>query len=569
MNGSITVNTDTISDIRNYSNNILDNDIKFTSIIILTYNNLEYTKLCIESIRTFTPKDCYEIIIVDNNSTDDTRSWLKEQVDLRIILNDFNLGFPVGCNVGIDIASGENILLLNNDTIVTPDWLSHLNTALYSAKEIGAVGAITNSCSNGQQVGVSYINIEQMVNLSREIYMLNKNGWEYKTKLVGFCYMIKKSVLDEIGLLDPIFTPGNYEDDDISLRILKAGYNLLLCKDTFIHHFGSASFNENKVGYHNYLEINRYKLNDKWKFDVNSKMYANFELLEIMNNEIKKNMKVLQVNCGIGADLLQIKNKFKNVKLYGLESNEEMAKIANGICNVTVGKITDIGKNYEKDFFDYIILGDVLEHIEDPWGLLRNISKYLKPNGMIITIIPNINYVAVIKELIEGQFGYVPWGVLNKDHLRFFTLNEVNKLFNNAGYNVKYLIKDKGNISEKEKNLINNICNLYGDKIKEEYMCYQYRIAANKIIDIERYNNLNMIKLKYMIMRIDNDFYTKETFDNIFELCEENCFGSDVKYLIDNNVINKKLVLSRILDEAIDRELNHLVDDLGGLYYEQ
>ena len=68
-------------------------DNRKTSIIILTYNNLMYNIICIDSIRKYTKKDTYEIIVVDNNSTDGTREWLKEQKDIIVILNDENVGF--------------------------------------------------------------------------------------------------------------------------------------------------------------------------------------------------------------------------------------------------------------------------------------------------------------------------------------------------------------------------------------------------------------------------------------------------------------------------------------------
>ncbi|MGL5087288.1 MAG: glycosyltransferase family 2 protein, partial [Clostridium sp.] len=90
MNGDINPNIDTLNYIKNYQDFILDEDIRFTSIIILTYNQLEYTKLCIESIRAFTAKSCYEIIVVDNNSSDETVMWLKEQEDLVVIYNEKN-----------------------------------------------------------------------------------------------------------------------------------------------------------------------------------------------------------------------------------------------------------------------------------------------------------------------------------------------------------------------------------------------------------------------------------------------------------------------------------------------
>lgn len=561
MNGSITANTDTLNYIRNYPKISLEADINFTSIIILTYNQLDYTKLCIESIRAFTPKDCYEIIIVDNNSTDGTVDWLKEQPDLNVIFNKFNLGFPVGCNMGIDIAKGENILLLNNDTIVNPDWLSKLNKALYSNDNIGAVGAITNNCSNGQQIGVMYVNVEQMINLSREIYMLNKEHWEYRIKLVGFCYMIKKSVLDEVGLLDSIFTPGNYEDDDISLRILGAGYNLLLCKDTFIHHFGSMSFNEDRIIYSNYLEVNRIKLNNKWGFDFNANNYVKEELVIMLNSKLKKNIKVLEINCGIGSTLMSLKNIFKNVELYGMEKNKNMAKVSKGICNLVVGGVDEMEESYDENFFDYIILGDVLEHCITPWLVLRRISKYLKPNGRVITAIPNINYIEVINELAKGRFSYLNTGILDINHLRFFTLSEINKLFNVGGYEIKTLIKDVALINEDNKKLINGLCNLYGDKFKDEYTYFQYRIAAKKVIDTSSYNRESLIKLKHMIMRIDAGFDNNEVYDEIFKLCEEDYFANDISYLINNNIINKEIVLEKISNEIMNRGLNHLLDD--------
>ena len=108
-----------------------------TSIIILTYNHLEKTKKCIESIKTYTKNEVYEIIVVDNNSNDDTINWLKTQSDITVIYNKENRGFPSGCNQGISEANKSyDILLLNNDTIVTNNWLTNLRKCLYSKSNI-------------------------------------------------------------------------------------------------------------------------------------------------------------------------------------------------------------------------------------------------------------------------------------------------------------------------------------------------------------------------------------------------------------------------------------------------
>ena len=218
---------------------------KKTSIIILTYNNLIYNHICLDSIRKYTTENTYEIIVVDNNSTDGTREWLKEQKDIKLILNDENVGFPKGCNIGIAASEKENdILFLNNDTIVTPRWLDNLKTCLYSDDKIGAAASITNNCSNYQAISVPYSDIKDMIAFADANNISKPEKWEEKTRLVAFCMFIKRDVINKIGILDERFTPGNFEDDDLCMRIIESGYKLMVCNDSFIHHFGSASFNK-------------------------------------------------------------------------------------------------------------------------------------------------------------------------------------------------------------------------------------------------------------------------------------------------------------------------------------
>lgn len=235
-----------------------------TSIIIITYNKLAYNKLCIDSIRQYTEPNSYEIIVIDNHSADGTVEWLQSQLDLRLILNNENIGFPAACNQGIAEARGDSILLLNNDTIVTPRWLTNLKKCLLSSPDIGAVGAVTNSCSNFQSIAYEYSSIEEMIRFAGQINHSNPELWEDRGRLVGYCLLIKAEVVRKIGLLDEIFSPGNYEDDDYSLRIKKAGYRLVLCRDAFIHHFGSVSFGEQAAHFTALLENNRQKFIEKW-----------------------------------------------------------------------------------------------------------------------------------------------------------------------------------------------------------------------------------------------------------------------------------------------------------------
>lgn len=235
-----------------------------TSIIILTYNNLLYTKLCLESIRKYTTPKSYEVIIVDNNSSDGSQTWIRTQKNVHSIFNRENRGFPKGCNQGMTISTGDNILLLNNDVVVTSNWLDNLLIALHSESKVGAVGPVANVCSNNQNITVSYKTLDQMQKFASNYNKSYPDKWTQKKRLIGFCMLFKREVLNKVGFLDELFSPGNFEDDDYSLRIRLAGYKLFLCKDTFVHHFGSISFAHNMEELIKLRNINKKKFEDKW-----------------------------------------------------------------------------------------------------------------------------------------------------------------------------------------------------------------------------------------------------------------------------------------------------------------
>ena len=295
-----------------------------TSIIILTYNKLEYTIKCIESIRKYTEKGTYEIIIVDNASTDGTVEWLQNQEDIIKIYNKENLGFPKGCNQGIKIATGDNVMLLNNDVIVTKNWLDNLVKHLYSSKDIGAVGPVTNNSVYFQWIKVDYKNINEMQTFAEKYNEYNPSLCEERIKLIGFCMIIKKEVINKVGLLDEAFTPGNFEDDDLSIRIVKEGYKLIFCKDTFIHHYGSISFEAGKreEEYQKLLIRNKKIIDEKLGIDIYHIICIRPDIISIMKDKKASALNVLQLECGGGGLLLQIKNKFPNAVLYGVEKHE-------------------------------------------------------------------------------------------------------------------------------------------------------------------------------------------------------------------------------------------------------
>jgi len=410
-----------------------------TDIIILTWNNLGYTKQCIRSIREHTDKDMYEIIVVDNNSTDGTVEWLKEQTDLKCIFNKTNNGFAKGNNQGIRIANGDSILLLNNDTIVTSNWLNNLRIALFSSEKIGAVGPLTNFAAYHQQINTPYPenDIGAMTEFAKRFNISDPSKWEEKLKLIGFCMMIKMNVVKKIGGLDEGFSPAHYEDDDYCFRILKEGYKLFLCKDTFVHHYGSKSV----VTLSNYGLDSIYKGRDifieKWGFDSPSGLLRQTNIVNLIKEPIDKVMNILEVGCYCGETLLYFKNRFKNANLYGVEKNPNAAKIVATFANVISIDLDKEDLPFEENFFDIIYLGNTLGHFRDPLTILKILKLYLKSDGILIISSENIMNSEIIFNLIRGKWNN---GNMNQNSIRFFTLDELNKLYIESGLKIKEML---------------------------------------------------------------------------------------------------------------------------------
>ncbi len=559
-NGTIKIDKNILKIIKKWKSTPTKKESKFTSIIILTYNQLEYTKICIESIRKFTNPDSYEIIIIDNNSTDGTINWLKTQEDVTVIYNNENLGFPKGCNQGIKIAKGDNILLLNNDTIVTPNWLSNMNKALWSSKEIGAVGTVSNYCSYNQEIHVNYNNIEEMLEFAYNFNKSNTSLWYYRNKLIGYCLMIKKEVLDKVGLLDEIFTPGNFEDDDISFRMLLSGYKLFLCKDTFIHHFGSISFKSSNNSYHELLKVNSNKFKDKWEFNALVNNTIQYNLISKIDRNENDEFTVLEIGCGLGATLVEIKNIYKNAKIYGIENNPAIRNIARNSFFVQELDVENDNLGYNENYFDYIILGDILSNILDPWALLEKLRKFIKIDGYILASIPNIMNVHTLRNLINGEFLYSNNGLQNMRQMRFFTLAEIQNLFNITNYNIFSILAVSDNLSKDDELFIDNLCEIADEDLRNQYKYKEYIVKAGYAVNNETYENENLVELGYRLIRIDNELDIENSLDYIFDMEKyyKDMFISHLLYLIKRDTINKVEVLNRIGVEAFNRNLYNL-----------
>lgn len=243
-----------------------------TSVVIVAFNQLDHTRRCVDYLRHLTDEP-FELILVDNGSADGTPAYFAELAAtdprVRVIGLPENVGFPAGANHGLRAAIGKQVVLLNNDTVVTTGWLRHMLAPLRGDPTIGLVGPCTNYAAGPQRIPAEYIDTATLDGFGWERAKAGA-GWEVTDRLAGFCLLITREVIDRVGLLDEQFGVGNYEDDDYCERVGRAGFKAVIARGAFVHHVGGQTFRALGADYLAALRGNLAKFRAKWGPDVKS-----------------------------------------------------------------------------------------------------------------------------------------------------------------------------------------------------------------------------------------------------------------------------------------------------------
>jgi GT2 family glycosyltransferase len=240
------------------------------SVVILSYGDPELTMATLHSL--FQAGAVYpnlEILIVDNGSPRSSlqkiRDFAENFSNINVIENGDNLGFAKGNNVGLKAATGDYVMLLNNDTVVAPGSVYAMVRHLQHNPNIGVVGPLTNNIGNEAKLFVEYENLEQMRDIARQV-TTGYRGVSTRINVVAyFAVMFRRADLEIFGLLSEDYGRGMFEDDDHCAIIRSNGYTCVLAEDAFVHHHLSATFNELKDGEKEALfEKNKKIYEKKW-----------------------------------------------------------------------------------------------------------------------------------------------------------------------------------------------------------------------------------------------------------------------------------------------------------------
>lgn len=224
-------------------------------IVIPVFNQLEFTRQCLESFFRYPPFASARVIVVDNGSKDETAEYLKSFPQIEVIHNSENLGCATAWNQGFRATKSNWIAILNNDVVLTPGWLGGL-LAFAESEHLDIVSpALREGPLNYDLESYARGFVQAAGNLVRP-------GVAH-----GVCFLVRRQVFESIGLFDENFRIGQFEDADFFQRARRAGFQLGSTGRSFMHHFGSVTQNSirSRRDASPYEASNRAYYRKKWK----------------------------------------------------------------------------------------------------------------------------------------------------------------------------------------------------------------------------------------------------------------------------------------------------------------
>jgi GT2 family glycosyltransferase/SAM-dependent methyltransferase len=238
------------------------------SIVIPVFNKSLYSYTCLRSILASRPARSYEVIVVDDASRDDTEVMLQAVKGIRVVRQQDNQGFIRSCNAGANIARGEYVLFLNNDTIVEPNWLDELVVTFQTVPQAGLVGAkLIYPNGKLQEAGGIIWNDGSAWNYGRYDDP-DKPEYSYLRQVdycSGACIILPRTLFLAVGGFDELFAPAYGEDSDLAFKVRQAGKLVLYQPEAEIVHFeGITSGVDTGSGVKGYQIANKEKIFRKW-----------------------------------------------------------------------------------------------------------------------------------------------------------------------------------------------------------------------------------------------------------------------------------------------------------------
>lgn len=374
------------------------------SIVVLFYGNQKMTKECLDAIQTYTKGHSYELITFDNGSDPETTAWCEGLPHVKKIYYPHNMGSSAAGNLIFTMApsymEGKYLLYVSNDVIVTPRYDEILWQCMGSDPRIAMAVPVCNSASNLQAITVPYAknDIKGMHSFAEGYNCCDPRKWEYRSRLFQIIACYRPQALRQMQLaFDPLFCYDMFADDDHSVALRRMGYRQVLCKDVFVHHYGSATIGE---GQFQVMDLGRIQF--RQKHGVDGWASLGMDLCAALNTfslSASGPIRVLALNPMFGESVLALTNRLR----------------ACGCGEITVDALTEDGRYLED-----------MEGLFRRGGLLREEAQALDGSYDIAIVGCNLGRCAGLREVLHTAAARLkPGGLLLTQCENFYSLSNL------------------------------------------------------------------------------------------------------------------------------------------------
>ncbi len=415
------------------------------------------------------------IVIVDNGSTDGTADWLASRSYEYLWFDEGIQGYGRLWNTVLEnFAVEEHIIFMEAGVYPGKESLPELLSALCT-DSVGVANPVTNYYGDD---GNAITGRDALAMFARDERIRHSGNASCRTLSSNWrIWAARKELFENVGLFrEELQSPDNVLTDYV-LRMIQNNLGQVICQRACAWESFSQGEEIYAVAWQWQAE-DRTFMKAAWGMNYFN-LRPNRTLVKYIKEPSEREFKVLEVGCDLGATLFEIQSCYPNCQTYGLDINEAAVDIARHIARVKYGNIDELSIPF-KEKFDYIIFGDVLEHLRHPEEVVRMCRELLHENGYIIASIPNVMHISVMEELIEGRFRYSDTGLLDRTHIHLFTYYEIMSLFQEAGYEVKDINGTVFNLSNRQREIMNILLKLSKNTEAWMYETFQYTVKAQK-----------------------------------------------------------------------------------------
>lgn len=424
---------------------------RYISIVLFVHDDVNRLEKCLCHILDFTPAQGYELIVAECEDCREMHEYVSRLPNIRVVSDYAGMQAGARYKKAAEMATGTDIVFMHDCIFLSEGWLESLRRVM-------------SACEGA---AVAYPRVKKQ----------ETGGYQEALEVYYGCFMLNRELLASLGGFNSGYLGERHLLIDLSLRILREGWRIFSTGECEI---ACASLKDNFFS-NGYLSCDRALFKQLYDFEWIYSSVVREDILSLIDYT-KENVRILEIGCACGATLLKIKNGNPTAELYGLELCRPAAEVAGKFANVQSTNFEELSREDFAGSFDYILMGDVLEHLFDTDKALQKVWQWLRPGGQLVVSVPNIAHVFVLYNLLQGRWDYVDMGILDRTHVRFFTLQSIQGYLQRNGFNIRHVCRRVFDLNEGEKALIKALMELPSLDIKKEDLdTYQVICVAEKL----------------------------------------------------------------------------------------